>query len=601
MANRPQQLTLPPPRSYTRTDFAALRAFVQRVPLPTITRLYFDPERAPHAASADALDCYLRTMRDDLVQLALLHGSSVLAEHLKASIRQHGSAKLTSVSLQMVEQASRLAAAAPAAAHAVGLWFRPLIAQRLTGAGLPTLGALVEFCNRRGGSWWRAVPRIGLLRARVLVAWLCRHAASLGASIADEVDPVDPLAAPATVARVTLAPAGTALAPLERVAVPPALSGGEGPQGAGKRGSNRAPVFSYLRAPHDLAAVRAYLHRYRDQPATLRAYTRELERLLLWAITVRGTALSSLTVDDCEAYKDFLAAPSAAFVGPRTVRGSPRWRPFASASLSADSQRYAVRALRAAFDWFVDVRYLAGNPWQAVNDPVTVTRAHAMRIERALPAELWTRVRRFAEERSAGLGPTGPRWRAARAALLLMGDSGLRNGEAALARREQLRDVPADGEVPASWELEVLGKGRKQRTVPVSGACLEALAAHWRDRQLELVAPPGSAPLIAPLAIPATPAAQRRHADDPAQPGGAGYSANGIRELVNWAVRQLRTQLTLTEDERRQLADTTPHALRHTFGTQATAADVPLARIPPRRETSSCSAMPPARASCRDS
>ncbi|MFM0084510.1 site-specific integrase [Paraburkholderia sediminicola] len=40
-------------------------------------------------------------------------------------------------------------------------------------------------------------------------------------------------------------------------------------------------------------------------------------------------------------------------------------------------------------------------------------------------------------------------------------------------------------------------------------------------------------------------------------------------------MRQIRAQLALTEDERRQLASTTPHAFRHTFGTQA-AVDVPL-------------------------
>ncbi|VVD31171.1 site-specific integrase [Paraburkholderia dioscoreae] len=585
MANRPQQLTLPLPRSYTRTDFAALRAFVQRVPLPAIARLYFDPDTAPHAASADALERYLRTMRDDLVHLATLHGSSVLADHLKASTRHHGSAKLTAVTLRMVEQASRLAAAAPAATHPVGLWFRPLVARRLVGEGIPTLGALVDFCNRRGGSWWRAVPRIGLLRARVLVAWLRQHAGTLGAVVTDDVELADPLEAPSSAARVALVPAGTGraseLAPLERVTLPHALSGGEGPHGNGTRGLNRAPGLCYLQAQHDLDAVRAWLHRYRDRPQALRAYTRELERLLLWAVTVRGTALSSLTVDDCEAYKDFLAVPSAAFVGLRTRRDSPRWRPFAPDGLSPDSQRYAVRALRAAFDWFVNVHYLAGNPWQAVSDPVTVTREHAMRIERALPLDLWSRVRRFAEDRGASLGPAAPRWRAARAALLLMGDSGLRNAEAALARREQLRYVPPDGEVPATWELEVTGKGRKQRIVPVSGACVEALAAHWRDRELDLKAPPPSAPLVAPLVIPATPAAQRRHAGAPdghgrqGQQGGAGYSGNGLRELVNWAVRQIRAQLDLTEDERRQLAGTTPHAFRHTFGTQA-AVDVPL-------------------------
>ncbi|MGF6641689.1 hypothetical protein [Paraburkholderia sp. MM6662-R1] len=110
----------PPPRSDTRTDFAALRVCVQRVPPLTIPRLYFDPE-APPAASSEAIERYLKPMRADLVRLALLHGSSVLADHLEQSIRRHGSAKLTAVGLRMVEQASKPAAATPAAAHAVGL------------------------------------------------------------------------------------------------------------------------------------------------------------------------------------------------------------------------------------------------------------------------------------------------------------------------------------------------------------------------------------------------------------------------------------------------------------------------------------------------
>ena len=36
----------------------------------------------------------------------------------------------------MVEAASKLAAAVPLATHPVGLWFRPLIARRLTGEGI---------------------------------------------------------------------------------------------------------------------------------------------------------------------------------------------------------------------------------------------------------------------------------------------------------------------------------------------------------------------------------------------------------------------------------------------------------------------------------
>ncbi|RQY09688.1 hypothetical protein DF117_35075 [Burkholderia stagnalis] len=50
--------------------------------------------------------------------------------------------------------------------RSVGRWFRPRVAERLTGEGLTTLGALVTRCNDCGGSWWRSVPRIGASRAR---------------------------------------------------------------------------------------------------------------------------------------------------------------------------------------------------------------------------------------------------------------------------------------------------------------------------------------------------------------------------------------------------------------------------------------------------
>ncbi len=204
----------------------------------------------------------------------------------------------------------------------MSLWFRSAIALRLTGEGIATLGELVAFCNRRGGRWWRRVPRIGAGRARVLVAWLRAHAPSLGATIAADVEASDALVT-ATSEPVELVPAdgGQQLAPLERLALPHALSGA--------RGTNRASALSYLRAAHDLDAQRAYLARYDDQASTLRAYTRELERLLLWAVTIRGSALSSLAVEDCDAYKAFLMSPVDAFVGPPVARVSGRWRPFA--------------------------------------------------------------------------------------------------------------------------------------------------------------------------------------------------------------------------------------------------------------------------------
>ena len=452
------------------------------------------------------MERFLRTMLDDLVQLALRKGSSALATHLKASIKQHGSAKLTAVTLRTVEQASALAAAAPAADHHVGLWLRPLMTKRLTAERITTLGE-VAYCNSHGGSWWRSVPRIGARRASVLVAWLRRHEQALGMRVDNDVDagPLVPAVGLGNVAVVGGSIDAPLLAPFERLTIPTALSG--------EHGTNRAREFAFIRADHDLAAVHAYLNRSRDRPPKLRAYTRELERLVLWLVIVRGVALSSMTVDDCEAYKGFMKAPSASFVGPKRPRASRRWRPFTPEGLSPDSQAYAFRAIRAAFAWRTTVRYLAGNQWSAVTDPATLTREVEVQVERALSTDLWTRVRAELDaqcngEELGGLTPTeeeARQWRIARAAILLMGNSGVRRDEAANARRENLSMavVTSGGPAEASvkgltrsspkaaasdaaptqtgvtvWALTIVGKRRKQRTVPVSAAAVAALRAN---------------------------------------------------------------------------------------------------------------------------
>jgi hypothetical protein len=265
----------------------------------------------------------------------------------------------------MVEQAAQIAVAVPAAGHGVGMWFRPMVSRHLREQQITTLGDLIHFCNRRGGSWWRAVRRIGPGRARRIVAWLRQHETTIGLRVEPDVDELEPFAT-RNEQTVEIGAGHSTLVPLERMAVRAALSGATG--------ENRSTAFAFVRARNDLEAVRAYLHQFRDQPKTLRAYTRELERFLLWGVCVQGRPLSSVLLEDCEAYKDFLKAPSPTFVGPRAARNSRRWRPFASPSPSPETQKYAVRALRAAFTWLVDVRFLAGNPWKAVNDPASCRR-----------------------------------------------------------------------------------------------------------------------------------------------------------------------------------------------------------------------------------
>jgi hypothetical protein len=222
---------------------------------------------------------------------------------------ENGSAALAAVTLRLVEQVSALAAASPAPDHHVGLWLRPLVAKRLTAERITTLGELIAYCNSHGGSWWRSVPRIGVHRARVLVAWLRRHEQALGIRIDADVGAGSP--APAVGLGHVVVVGGSIdaplLAPFERLAIPTALSG--------EHGTNRVREFAFIRADHDLAAMHAYLNRYRDRPPTLRAYIRELERLVLWLVIVRSVALSSMTVEDGEAYKDYPKTPIRVSLG----------------------------------------------------------------------------------------------------------------------------------------------------------------------------------------------------------------------------------------------------------------------------------------------
>lgn len=274
--------------------------------------------------------------------------------------------------------------------------------------------------------------------------------------------------------------------------------------------------------------------------------------------------------DDCEAYKDFLRAPSPDFVGPRFARNSLRWRPFATTESTAEPQKYAVRALRAAFSWLADVRYVAGNPWKAIKDPVVIQRGRGMKIGRAFSSSLWERSRSYIDEQC--MPADAQYWRTVRATLLLSGDSGLRREELTVAQRDKMRPTAHGNANDPVWQLMVLEKRGKERTVPVSPDSVAALRAHWADRGLDFDSESEGA-LIRPIIIPPTPLAQIKHYEGIDR----SYSPDGINKMVRWAMKRLIAGMPdLTIDEMKFLAATSPHAFRHTFGTQAAANDVPL-------------------------
>lgn len=530
------------PVRYSRTDFTALRAWVNRIPCEKIAKLYYS-EEAPQVVRG--MERFLTAMRHELIERAIV-ANPRLADALS---RARAGGAITSSILDILIKAADAKPSPPSPDDHIGQWLRSKVARQLTAEGIRTLRDLKAFIETSGIHWWTPIPRIGKLRAQALTVWLNRHE-SLAINPATQVAVLDPK---------NLSPLTTTPLPLERIAALPSSLDGQ-------TGVNRSPVFSYLSAKNDLEAVRAYILKFRHQPHTARAYQRELERFLLWCVLVCKKPLSSVLVDECEAYKAFLEAPSPEFCGPRRGRYTPQWKPFAG-PLSPESQKQAIQILRTAMGWLHKVRYLGGNPWAAVSDPQVDQQINTIQIERALPSELYESV--VAQLNAQAESPENTQARIALAALLLMGDCGLRISEVASARAEKLEPSPF---VSGQFRLIILGKGKKFRAVPLSQRAVKAVQAH----QIDLLNKYGERPakdaaLIRPITLPPIGNTTELH-----QNQWHGYAPNSLGRIIKKTLRAIAGMTEVKVDDMLKLRLTSAHGLRHTFGTMAVEREMPL-------------------------
>ena len=559
---------------YTRTDFAALRAWLSGVAAATVLRLYYGEERF---AETREMEKFLAHMREELIA-RLIDRNPRTAESLQ---KFRLSFKWGKVALDYLIAAADAKTVAPRPDDPASAWFKPIAAKRLAGDGIKTMAALMDVIRRRGKGWYRPIPALGAGKARRIEAWLQSHAASLGALPA------------------SLSASGTEQAPaavLERFSPNlPALERFRPASGLdGSAGLNRHPQRPLISARDDYDAILAYLYKFRGRDKTHDNYRKEVERFLLWCITERGRAMSDLMVDDCEAYRDFLAAIPARWIGLRRPRTSPDWRPFA-AQLSVKSQNYAMQVCRALFSYLVDVRYLAANPFKAVSAAPATLDVYPMQIARALSAELWAKLagpggildqlcalpeaalveRYHLRPINSGVPRIAPapaqhaaQLRIFRVIVLVLGATGIRREELATATRDRLQ--ASVGESPL-WRLAVLGKRRRWRYVYLTGREIQALAAHWAYRG-EDFSRPESRPLVSPVFAPAA----RRAREETAENGG--FSVSGLGKLASTWRRRIAAddELDLTPEERQKIACLGLHALRHTMATLAVEGDMPL-------------------------
>ena len=456
------------------------------------------------------------------------------------------------------------AIAAPPSRHDhVLAWLDAAAGTRLLARGIETLDDLVRWIAKRGKHWHRKIPRLGPVQG-ARIEYFLRTLTLLP----DQALPVP--------ARPRVITYESGIVPIDRLILPTDLSGATG--------RNRAHGTK-LAAPDDLAAIHTWLASLGPRPATVRSYRKEAERFLLWVIFERGKALSSASTEDCISYRDFLDAigqqadgpqqrlwlwtlPQEHWIGARnTPRWSEDWRPFAG-RLAISSQKLAVTILTALCEWLVRQRYLATNPWDGV--PPAHNFTPTIRADHSLTVPQWQTLIATADEMTHDEA-----YYRLRFVLLLAYGCGLRLSEMASARMAAHTETPGLPhlglqEVQGDWEVTVIGKGHKQRTVPVPISTMMALQDYMVARGFseDTHTWPEREPLIASLGH----GQQYVHATRQA------VSASAVYELLRTHFKRTAKEMDNAREAGHLLAAST-HWLRHTHATHALEAGAAIEEV----------------------
>jgi len=384
--------------------------------------------------------------------------------------------------------------------------------------------------------WWAVIPGLGQASARRIETFFAEHprlTERARALIAEQVRGV--------------------VMPWEQLRLPHEVDGSQG--------QFRAPRETcVLTADNDYEAVQAWLSLH-ESHATQRAYRKEAERLILWAIVERGRSLSSLTTEDAIAYRSFLRRPTPRerWVGSARPRTSVEWRPFTD-GLSARSIAYSLSVLGAMFRWLIQQRYVLANPFAGIKVRGG-GRTAVLDASHAFTEGEWALVRTIADGLEWSYGWEAPAAQRLRFVLDFGYATGLRASELISAK---LGDIETDRQGD-HW-LKLIGKGSRAGKVALPPLARAALDHYLLERGL---------PVTQARWNPKTPLV-----------GGLGLDPDGgITGTRLWSVvrRFFWSAAEIIDSDHPLLAEklrkASPHWMRHTHATHALARGAELTTV----------------------
>ncbi len=325
---------------------------------------------------------------------------------------------------------------------------------------------------------------------------------------------------------------------------------------------NKESGFALIDAHNDAEAISSFLNEYRDSPETLRSYSKEIERLLLWCIHIAKINISSLRREHFLQYQQFLKNPTPKdlWCGPSTGRqlkdGSlnDQWRPFVK-GLSHTSVNKSLTILDSFFNYLVQSNYLVGNPLAVDRRRKKRNKASPNIIDRYLELiEIHAVLDALAMHR---INDDKQQFQVIRARyiILLLFYTGLRIAEAAnhtmgdFTQREN------------NWFIRVIGKGQKLREIPLPDELLKALGQFRINIGL---------PSALPTFKEATPLIPMQNLQQ-------SISTRRIDQILRWAFNLGADRFEPDEPRRAsKLRAASAHWLRHSYVTYLLQAGAPI-------------------------
>lgn len=467
-------------------------------------------------------------------------------------------------------------------------WLLEYLVKQFKKVDILTVSELATYVKANGPLWYKDVPRLGEVTAARISKWLWLYRDEIGT----DVTVYDARA-------IRLIQFG--LVPFEYFSPPTHLSGEIGSNRGDRNGSG---------ANNDREAIVLWLQKLKDEDTT-RSYRKEAERFFLWATIERDKPLSSITTADCLAYQKFLndlgrvsddywnqtfrISQDSWMSDKKYERDSTNWRPFLSPfsidaegvktrkrhqALQPASQKQALVIIRGMFRWMVKTGYLHTNPWDSASIPADRNKID---VSRSFTKEQWKIIRD--EALSLPPSPAGARLR-----FIVMFSylTGLRLHELARAKVSDILEETSITGGRRYFKMNVLGKGKKLREIPVPQVLIDELERYLRSRSIEsLKAAPVDAPLVERIRGTSNPEAKKlkaqlehpdRYEHDPSFVDEY-LSRDAIYKLLKTFFQSLMLRFPGGSTDRAKFQAASTHWIRHTYATHALGNKVPLETV----------------------